>query len=400
MQFLSEFILIIILFVGFFLLSGSIFYIITVWNVRKPKFEYDFFPKVSLMAYAWQSGNIIERKIKNFLEQDYPKDKLEIIIYDNESTDETENICLRYKNQGLIKYYRAPEPYDRKAPVLDHAIGEMAKGEIIALTDPDGVCERNWLKNMVQPFKNTKVGAAVGITHCGNYYVNVFTKLRAIEDEWWYNISVLGKNGRIKISSFQPICGANYALRKEAWESVGRSHGKSLIEDYEMTLRLYQKGWKIECSNANVWQEEVENIGEYILQRRRWFQSPIKEIIKGKRKVDKILGALPISMQTTAFLSLIYFIITSTYLMLTEQFKSVSLISALPLMGIYFSLAFGLLKVNKRNLLPYIPILLTFDSVLQIIIFIEAKLKIREERHWVKLAKGEYYHIGREMHVY
>jgi hypothetical protein len=41
--------------------------------------------------------------------------------------------------------------------------------------------------------------------------------------------------------------------------------------------------------------------------------------------------------------------------------------------------------------------LLTFDSVLQIIIYIETKLNIREERHWIKLIKGESYHVGREM---
>ncbi|MEM3004802.1 MAG: glycosyltransferase, partial [Candidatus Bathyarchaeia archaeon] len=74
------------------------------------------------MAYAWQSGNVIERKILNFLGQDYPKDNLEIIIYDNDSTDETPDICKRYEEGGLIKYYRPARPYDRKAPVLDEAI--------------------------------------------------------------------------------------------------------------------------------------------------------------------------------------------------------------------------------------------------------------------------------------
>jgi cellulose synthase/poly-beta-1,6-N-acetylglucosamine synthase-like glycosyltransferase len=89
------------------LLSASIFYLITVWNYKIRKTKYEFFPSVSLMAYAWQSGNVIERKIVNFLEQDYPRDKFDVIIYDNDSTDETREICLTYERKGLIKYYRS-----------------------------------------------------------------------------------------------------------------------------------------------------------------------------------------------------------------------------------------------------------------------------------------------------
>lgn len=383
--------------IGSVLLAASIFYLITVWNVRRPKLEYTFFPRVSLMAYAWQSGNVIERKINNFLEQDYPRDRFEVIIYDNDSTDETKDICLRYENLGLIKYYRSLRAYDRKAPVLDQAIGEVATGEIIALTDPDGVCERDWVKKIVQPFKDPKVGGVAGITHCGNYYVNLFTKLRAIEDEWWYNISVLGKSGKVGISSFEPLCGANYALRRAAWESVGRTHGKSLVEDYEMTLRLYGKGWKMACADANVWQEEVDDVGEYIRQRRRWYQSPIQKIVEGKGKLDKTLGALPISMQATAFLSLLYLVIVCGYQAIRGDLGFFSLIFAMPLLLTYFALALGLIKVGKASLLRYVPLFLAFDSALQLIIFAETKLRFGEERHWVQLAKGEYYHSGTAM---
>lgn len=114
---------------------GAFIYFLIVWNVKKTKPKYNFFPKVSIMAYAWQSGNIIERKIENFLKQDYPRTKFEIIIYDNDSIDETQKICKKYEKQGLIKYFRSPQPYDRKAPVLDQAIGKVAQGDIIALTD-------------------------------------------------------------------------------------------------------------------------------------------------------------------------------------------------------------------------------------------------------------------------
>ncbi|WP_455370058.1 glycosyltransferase, partial [[Eubacterium] cellulosolvens] len=171
----------------FFLLLASAYYFIIVLNFQKAKLDYEFFPQVSLMSYGWESGNVIERKIENYLAQDYPKEKFEVIIYDNKSIDETPQICRRYEKEGLIEYYTPPKFYDRKAPVLDQAIGKYADREIVALTDPDGVCERDWAKKIMQPFKDPRVGAVVGVTHCGNYHKNLFLKFRAIEDEWWYH---------------------------------------------------------------------------------------------------------------------------------------------------------------------------------------------------------------------
>jgi cellulose synthase/poly-beta-1,6-N-acetylglucosamine synthase-like glycosyltransferase len=399
MSLASNIITILIYATGSILLAGSIFYLITVWNVKRPETSYELFPSVSLMAYAWQSGNVIERKIKNFLKQDYPKEKFEVIIYDNDSTDETREICLRYEKQGLIKYYRPEKPYDRKAPVLDQAIEKVAKGEIMALTDPDGVCEKNWVKKIVQPFKDPDVGAVAGVTHCGNYHKNLFTRLRAMEDEWWYNLCVLGRNGKRRISSFEPICGANYALRRTAWISVGKSHGKSLIEDYEMTMRLYSKGWRIAAADANVWQEEVEDVGEYIRQRRRWYKSPIREVVKGKEKIDRVLGALPISMQAVAFISLIYFALVCAYEFILGELTVNTLVFVTPFLMDYVALSYGLIKVGKKNLLPYVLVFLTFDSALQMTIFLETKIRFKEERHWVQLGKGEYYHSGTEIRI-
>ena len=229
-----------------------------VLNFKKTGVDNNFFPKISLMVYAWQSGNVIERKIRNFLEQEYPKDKMEIIVYDNNSTDDTEKICREYEKKGLIKYFRTEKHVEFKAPVLDQAIDTVSTGDFILLTDPDGVCERTWARKMIQPFADNKVGAVVGPIHCGNYYRNVFTRFRAIEDEWTTNIVVFGRNGKTRLTRFNLISGANYALRRSAWESVGKSHGKSIVEDIQMAIRLYRKKWIIEAADANLWQEEVE----------------------------------------------------------------------------------------------------------------------------------------------
>ncbi len=380
------------------LLLLAFYYILLVWNAKTPSRPTEYFPRVTAMAYAWQSGNIIERKIENFLSQEYPAEKLEIIIYDNDSTDETPTICKRYEGKKLIKYYRPEQAYDRKAPVLDEAIGREATGEIIALTDPDGICEKEWVKKIVQPFIDPKVGATSGITHCGNWHKNFFTRLRAIEDEWWNNIAFTGRDGKMKISNFQPLCGCNYALRRSTWEDVGRSHGKSLLEDLELSMKPHQKGWKVAVTDANVWQEEVEGIDEYIRQRRRWYSFKSKEVIGKTRRPDRIIGSLPQGIQTTAIFSFLLFLeVLVRNRLFSDPSDALVFFSASPFLLHNLAMAWGMIKVNKPRFIPYVPIFLTLDALLQLWCFIDVRLHWREEQKWVKLSRGKYYHIGTEI---
>jgi cellulose synthase/poly-beta-1,6-N-acetylglucosamine synthase-like glycosyltransferase len=238
-------------------------------NAKKPKYKKDFFPPVSVISWFWRDGNIVERKIKNFLSLKYPG-KYEVIIIDNASKDETREICERYAKKGLIKYYRATKEHDRKAFALDEGIKKVARYDILAMTDPDGVCEKDWLTKIVQPFKDEKVGAVIGLTHCGNFHKNLFTKMRAVEDEWFYVISPLGRTFGKDVHL---VCGANYAVRRDALKSVGYHGKKTLAEDFELTIELYSKNWKVKVADANVWQEEVENVKQYVRQRLRWQDS-------------------------------------------------------------------------------------------------------------------------------
>ena len=100
---LTVFYIISVYFIGIIFSIAALFYFLIVWNMKKPKITYDFFPRVSLMVYAWQSGNVIERKIQNFLNLDYPKELREIIVYDNHSFYETRNYSLRILLCTLLK---------------------------------------------------------------------------------------------------------------------------------------------------------------------------------------------------------------------------------------------------------------------------------------------------------
>ena len=382
------------------LYTVAVWSLLIVLNFKKKRIEHSYLPRISLMAYAWQSGNIIERKILNFLEQDYPKDKMEIIIYDNNSTDETEEICRRYEREDLIKYFRPERHFEFKAPVLDKAIETVATGEFMVLTDPDGVCERDWAKKMVQPFTDSRVGAVVGAIHCGNYFKNLFTRFRAIEDEWMTNIIIFGRNGRTKLSRFNLVSGANYALRRSAWEDVGKSHGTSLVEDMEMTTRLYRKNWLIEAVDANVWQEEVEDPKEYLRQRRRWYQFNAGDLIGKTNGPEHFMALLPLTLQSSTFLSFLYVIYFLGTLMIGSGSNLAihwsRLLIAFPFIIGNIVMVLGLKKAGKTRLIPYILPYFILDGALQVYCFLDARLRciFGKCSGWTMLAEGKYYHVG------
>ena len=383
----------------------TMMYAVTLWsliialNFRKKKVDCSYFPSVTLMSYAWQSGNVIERKILNFLDQAYPKDKMEIIIYDNSSSDETEDICRRYEKNGLIRYFRPEKHFEFKAPVLDKAIETLAVGEFILLTDPDGVCERDWAKKMVQPFRDLRVGGVVGAIHCGNYFKNIFTRFRAIEDEWMTNIVIFGRTGRFRLSQFNLISGANYALRRSAWESVGKSHGTSIVEDTEMTMRLYRRNWLIDAVDANLWQEEVEDPREYMKQRRRWYQFNTGDLLGRTGRMKHVVGLLPLTLQSSTFLSflyVLYIVILTASLgpgILTDLGR---LLTIFPFVISNIVMAYGLLRVRKLGLIPYVLPYFIIDGALQVYSFLEAKVRriFGVRSGWPLLAEGKYYHTG------
>lgn len=349
---------------------------------KRPK----MLPKVSVMTYAYindWAGNVIKRKIENFLNLDYPKDRYEIIVYDNGSTGETLRICREYAKRGLIKHYRSDKGYNRKGMVLDDVIKSVAKGEIIALTDPDGICEKDWLmKHVCNLMKDKKIGASIGMIFCGNWYKNILTRMRAIEDVWMIDIASLF---RTNIGS-QFICGANYSFKRKAWEDVG-GHGKTLIEDADIGSRLRRKGWKITVADSAVWQEEVEDLHHFFVQRLRWYATPIGFIFSEKEFFQEIASIIPWFVQSVSLFSLVSFFFVD---------NSFRLFSLLPFIISFLALSIGMIKMKYSNLIPYIPVYLTLDTVMSLSCLFAARFLnlVGKEVRWERLSKRKYYHNG------
>lgn len=262
--------------------------LLTAFSSLKQELEYkDFFPTVSVIVRTWNDGGVIERCIQGYVNQNYPKKLYELIIIDDGSTDNTQKICNNYAKQGKIKYIRFPKHETYKAKLIDYAINNYALGEIIVETDVDGVIKENFLSTIVKPYSKKEVMATTGIVMCGNWQQNFLTKIRAIEDFWFFCITMYG---RFRLGGQGFLYGGCKSYRKKAWEAVGGHNTKTLVEDAELAAKFIEKGYKIAIvKDSPVLQEEVATTEQYFSEQRRWIGGDLDFASKYKYEMSKNL---------------------------------------------------------------------------------------------------------------
>lgn len=115
----------------------------------KQKYEQDL-PKISVILPTYQAEKYIKNCLDSVAMQDYPKEKLEILVIDGGSKDGTVEIARQYGAKILKNPYRDAES--------GKSIGiQSAKGEIIALIDADNeLVGENWLREMTKPLMDDK----------------------------------------------------------------------------------------------------------------------------------------------------------------------------------------------------------------------------------------------------
>ncbi|MEM0050454.1 glycosyltransferase family 2 protein [Thermofilum sp.] len=112
-------------------------------------------PSVSIVIPTYNSERTLAQCLESIARQDYPREKIEIIIADGGSKDKTLEIA---KNFGVNKILHNP----LRTGEAGKAVGvEVAKNEIILFQDSDNVLDgQDWLRRMVEPFEDTSIVGA------------------------------------------------------------------------------------------------------------------------------------------------------------------------------------------------------------------------------------------------
>ncbi|EMR74197.1 glycosyl transferase [Thaumarchaeota archaeon SCGC AB-539-E09] len=120
---------------------------------RPFKREVGFTPTFTVLVPSFNEEKVIEKKIQNLLSLDYPKDKYEIIVIDDGSTDRTSDIVRNYKKVILIKESRIG-----KSEAINRGL-KKASGDIILLTDADAFFSEDSLSLVAENFADDTIGS-------------------------------------------------------------------------------------------------------------------------------------------------------------------------------------------------------------------------------------------------
>ena len=191
-------------------------------------------PEVTFMICAYNEQDVVDMKMENTLQLDYPHDKLHIMWVTDGSTDQTNERLARYADVEVVF---SPERRGKTA-ALNHGIS-MVRSEITMMTDANTIVNREAVREIVRCFQDPQVACVAGekrvmARHEGQ---------AAAEGEglYWKYESAL-KRMDSELYSAMGAAGELNAIRTRFYEPMPET---ALLDDFVMSMRMVDQGYKI-----------------------------------------------------------------------------------------------------------------------------------------------------------
>lgn len=242
-------------------------------------------PSISILIAAFNEELIIEQKIRSIFKTTYPKDKIEVWIGSDNSTDSTNAILEKLSNEFSSLHFINFLNRQGKISIINQ-LSDKANGSILIITDANVIFEENTLFELIRFFADEQIGLVD--THMKNYG---FKKDGiSIQEKTYISYEVKIKN--LESSSFGTMIGpfgGCYAVRKELFPKVPLTF---LVDDFFVCMKVLTSG-KDAINNINaVVYEDVSNnlavefrrkirIAAGNFQNLRYFKHLILPIYKG-----------------------------------------------------------------------------------------------------------------------
>jgi cellulose synthase/poly-beta-1,6-N-acetylglucosamine synthase-like glycosyltransferase len=229
------------------------------------------YPDCTVMIPAHNEEKVIARTIEAMLLLDDPKDKLKILVINDGSTDTTREIVRRYATQDhRVELFDIPqgEGGRGKSRALNLGVQHVTSA-MIAIYDADNTPDRNALRYLVaQLVTNPALGAALGKFRTVNKDANLLTRFINVET---LSFQSMLQAGRWQMHNIATLPGTNFVMWTWLIRQLGGWDEEALTEDSELSIRIYQEGYKIKfVPYAMTYEQEPQEWKVWIGQRTRW----------------------------------------------------------------------------------------------------------------------------------
>ena len=216
-------------------------------------------PDVAFMVCAYNEQDVVEMKMQNIHELDYPKEKLHVIWVTDGSSDNTNEYLKAYPEVEVIY---SPERRGKTA-ALNHGLS-MVTSDITVMTDANTMVNREAIREIVRCMQDPKVACVAGEKRVMSRHEGEI----AAEGEglYWKYESAL-KRLDSELYSAMGAAGELNAIRTHLYERMPET---ALLDDFVMSMRMVEQGYKIAyTSEAYAMEYGSANLEEESKRKRR-----------------------------------------------------------------------------------------------------------------------------------
>jgi cellulose synthase/poly-beta-1,6-N-acetylglucosamine synthase-like glycosyltransferase len=241
--------------------------------------RYDELPAVTVQLPLFNEMYVVERLLDSVAGIRYPRDRFQIQVLDD-STDETQDICLRkiaslkrHQPDLEIEYVRRTDRTGFKAGALENGL-RTAKGELVLIFDADFLPKPDILEATVNYF----VDPAVAVVQCRWEHINrdfsALTEAQALMLNGHFIMEHAARNRSGRFFNFNGTAGL---WRRAAIVDAGGWHHDTLTEDMDLSYRAQLRGWRfVYLPEIDAPAELPVEMSAFKAQQFRWAKGSIQ----------------------------------------------------------------------------------------------------------------------------
>ena len=259
-------------------------YPILVWRLARmfggdPQHE-PITPTVSLLIPAYNEEAHIEAKLRNSLALDYPRNRREIVVASDGSTDATDAIAERFRSEG-VRLLAMPKNIGKSA-MLTRVVPQLT-GDLVVFTDASSNLQPEALRRLVRNFADPRVGCVSGL-----YRFAGEGDLRGDGESLYWRYETFIKQQESRLHSILGAHGAFYAIRKILFSRLGEAE---INDDYLIPMRIVAQGCRaVYEPSAVAWERELVSIEGEFARRQRIAAGNCQQIIELRQLLNPLRG--------------------------------------------------------------------------------------------------------------
>lgn len=216
-------------FIIFWAMVGYPLFIITIGKLFKKRVHlknYNFEPSVTILVVAHNEESVIEEKLNNLCNLNYPNEKLEILISSDNSVDKTNNIVRRFIEKNPMHNIRLYEVEERKGKTnAQNEAARTVESELLIMTDANSIFKNDAVNEIVSSFVSDDIKYVCGKLE----YINKDKITAGMENTYW-NLDLKLREIESNIQTITAGNGALYAVRTKDYIDI------PLIESHDSSL--------------------------------------------------------------------------------------------------------------------------------------------------------------------